>query len=119
MSVIENFETLVSYLVHWLRVGVEVLGALTIGAGCICAILELLKSIIHKYPVDFSAIRLTLARHLALALEFQLAADIVSTAIAPGWVEIGKLAAIAIIRTGLNYFLSKELAENKPDATSI
>jgi uncharacterized membrane protein len=33
----------------------------------------------------------------------------VSTAIAPGWDQIGKLAAIATIRTVLNYFLEKEI----------
>lgn len=58
-------------------------------------------------------IRLTLARYLALALEFQLGADIISTAVAPTWEEIGKLGAIAVIRTGLNFFLSQELKEEK------
>ncbi len=58
---------------------------------------------------EFTAIRLTLARYLALALEFQLAADILSTAIAPSWEQIGKLGAIAVIRTALNFFLSKEM----------
>ena len=55
------------------------------------------------------AVRLTLANHLSLALEFQLAADILSTAIAPSWDQIGKLAAIAVIRTGLNFFLAREI----------
>ncbi|MCC8407859.1 DUF1622 domain-containing protein [Mucilaginibacter sp. UR6-1] len=48
-----------------------------------------------------------------MALEFQLGADILSTAVAPGWEEIGKLGAIAVIRTGLNFFLSRELAEER------
>jgi uncharacterized membrane protein len=60
---------------------------------------------------SFGAVRLTLARHLSLALEFQLAADILSTAIAPSWEQIGKLAAIAVIRTGLNLFLAREVAD--------
>jgi hypothetical protein len=38
-----------------------------------------------------------------MAPEFQRGADILSTAIASSWDRIGKLAAIAIIRTGLNY----------------
>ncbi|MHC4877104.1 MAG: DUF1622 domain-containing protein [Planctomycetota bacterium] len=62
-----------------------------------------------REAADFNHVRLTLARYLALALEFQLAADILSTAIAPGWDEIGKLGAIAIIRTWLNYFLTREM----------
>ena len=44
---------------------------------------------------------------LLLGLEFELAADIVRSVISPTWVEIGQLAAIAVIRTFLNYFLEK------------
>ncbi len=54
-------------------------------------------------------VRLQLARWLAVALEFELAADILRTAIAPSWDEIGKLAAIAALRTLLNYFLQQEI----------
>jgi len=46
---------------------------------------------------------------LVLGLEFELAADIVHTVIAPSWAELGKLAVIAVIRTFLNYFLEKDL----------
>ena len=58
---------------------------------------------------DFIDVRLTLARFLAIALEFQLGADILSTAVTPSWDAIGKLAAIAVIRTTLNYFLSRDM----------
>jgi len=54
-------------------------------------------------------VRLRLGRWLAVALEFLLAADIVRTAVAPSWEDIGKLAAIATLRTLLNYFLGKEI----------
>jgi len=57
------------------------------------------------------SVRLRLARWLAVALEFALAADILRTAIAPSWDEIGKLAAIAALRTILNFFLQREIAE--------
>ena len=69
-------------------------------------------------PADFNAIRLVLARYLAMALEFQLGADILSTAVAPTWNEIGKLGAIAVIRTTLNYFLSREMQEERRTADS-
>jgi uncharacterized membrane protein len=46
---------------------------------------------------------------LVLALEFLLAADILRTAISPTWTDIGQLAAIAAIRTFLNYSLSHDL----------
>ncbi len=54
-------------------------------------------------------IRLTLGRWLALALEFELAANILRTAIAPTWNEIGQLAAIIVLRTALNFFLQREI----------
>jgi len=59
------------------------------------------------------AVRLRLARWLALALEFELAADILRTAVSPNWDEIGKLAAIATLRTLLNYFLQREIRDNQ------
>jgi len=52
---------------------------------------------------------LGLARWLLLGLEFMLAADIVRTAVAPNWNDIGQLAAIAVIRTFLNFFLERDL----------
>ena len=48
---------------------------------------------------------------LILGLEFELAADIVRSAISPTWNDIGQLAAIAAIRTFLNYFLEKDVKE--------
>jgi len=50
-------------------------------------------------------------RWLVAGLTFQLAADIIESAIAPGWDEIGRLGAIALIRTFLNHFLERDLAE--------
>jgi len=51
------------------------------------------------------------ARWLVAGLTFQLAADILESAIAPSWNDIGRLAAIALIRTFLNYFLERDLTE--------
>lgn len=49
---------------------------------------------------------------LLLGLEFELAADIIRSAISPNWTDIGQLAAIAAIRTGLNYFLEKDIEKS-------
>ncbi len=95
--------------VAWLRLGVEVLGALVIAVGLAVAVAGLVRHARGGDGASFTPVRLQLARYLALALELQLAADILSTAIAPGWPQIGKLAAIAVIRTGLNYFLMLEM----------
>lgn len=99
--------------VQWLKLGVELVGATIIALGILTAGALLVKALVHRRTADFTAIRLTLARYLALALEFQLGADILSTAIAPSWEQIGKLGAIAVIRTALNFFLSKEMQEER------
>jgi uncharacterized membrane protein len=116
---LESFEKLISTFVQWLRFSVEIMGALTIAAGSLIALTRFLKALYRNKHTDFNLVRLTLARYLALALEFQLGADILSTAIAPSWEEIGKLGAIAVIRTGLNFFLTKELAEEKANPRSV
>jgi uncharacterized membrane protein len=54
---------------------------------------------------------LRFSRWLIAGLTFQLAADIVETAITPGWDDIGRLAAIAVIRTFLNFFLERDVVE--------
>jgi len=60
-------------------------------------------------PGDRKRVWLRFGVWLLLGLEFELAADIVRTAISPTWNDIGQLAAIGVIRTGLNYFLEIDL----------
>jgi uncharacterized membrane protein len=52
-------------------------------------------------------------------LSFQLGANIIGTSIAPSWEQIGKLDAIALTRTVLNYFLTKELAEKQKRVAAV
>ena len=56
---------------------------------------------------------LSYARWLVAALTFQLAADIIESSIAPTWDDIGRVAAIAVVRTFLNYFLERDLNETR------
>ena len=89
----------------------EACGVLVIGYAVIRAailfVLNVLRGPIGEVPNE--AIRLSLGRSLALGLEFLLGAAILKTAVAPTWDQVGLLAAIAAIRTGLNYFLQREL----------
>ncbi|WP_247217297.1 DUF1622 domain-containing protein [Synechococcus sp. C9] len=64
-----------------------------------------------KFDTVQRVLRLELGRYLILALELLLAADIVATAVSPTWDAIGRLAAISLIRTFLNYFLEREVRE--------
>ncbi|WP_103922019.1 DUF1622 domain-containing protein [Candidatus Venteria ishoeyi] len=97
--------------VEWLKLGVETLGALVIALGVVVACYAFIKALWRRDNSDFQDVRFTLARYLALALEFQIGADILATAIAPSWNQIGQLGAIAVIRTFLNFFLMREMAE--------
>lgn len=59
-------------------------------------------------------LRLNLGKSLAIAPELLLGADILKTAISTGWDEIGKLAAIAVLRRlALNYFPERDLTNYK------
>ena len=99
--------------VGWLRLGIETIGAAIICIGVVAAVYQLVRHFREEQKTNFNRIRLTLGKYLALALEFQVGADILSTAIAPSWEQIGKLGAIALIRTVLNYFLTRELIEEQ------
>ncbi len=118
-SVHGQAESTVISAVLWLKLGVETVGAAIIALGILSAGWLLVKALAKRQTADFTAIRLALARYLALALEFQLGADILSTAIAPSWEQIGKLGAIAVIRTALNYFLSREMREERHEGAGL
>ena len=95
---------------------VEATGALIIFVGAVVATVRFVQAAVIKGTERrFSRIRLGLGRYLALGLEFQLASDVLSTAVAPTFEEIGKLAAIAAIRTLLNYFLGKEIEKERSE----
>jgi len=112
----EHIEEQVRASVEWLRLVVEALGALVIAVGVVLVVVGLVRHMLSRQGGGFMPIRLTFARYLTMALELQLAADILSTSVAPTWDRIGKLAAIAVIRTGLNYFLTKEINEERKNA---
>jgi uncharacterized membrane protein len=95
-----------------IALGVELIGALLIGYGAIEAVVSLFIPRPKTSGKPFAKRRQIFLRFgvwLLLGLEFQLAADIVRSAISPTWTEIGQLGAIAAIRTVLNYFLEKDI----------
>ncbi|MDX6740898.1 DUF1622 domain-containing protein [Actinocorallia sp. A-T 12471] len=95
---------------------VEAAGAIVIFVGAVVAFCWFVVAAVReRNSAAFVPVRLGLGRFLALGLEFQLASDILRTAIAPTLREIGELAAIAAIRTALNYFLSREIREERAE----
>jgi uncharacterized membrane protein len=89
---------------------VEILAAIIIGIAVMKTMynyFSLLKPAAQKITKEET--RLQFGSSVAVSLELLLGADVLATAVAPSWDDIGKLAAIAVIRTLLNYFLEREL----------
>lgn len=109
-----QFEAVVGQLTRYLATGVEGASGIIVGLAVLEAVWRSLGLFLLRRGTPESlkeAIRLRLGRWLSVVLEFLLAADILRTAVAPTWDDIGKLAAIAGIRTALNYFLQREVRE--------
>jgi uncharacterized membrane protein len=98
---------------EWLRLALAMCGAAAIIAGAVACIGQMIRASARHVRGTTAAARLELARYLALALEFQLAADVIETSLTPDWTTIGRLAAIGAIRTALNYFLSRDMNEDR------
>ena len=93
---------------------VEILAAVIIGFAVTKTLMAFTRNLTGRYPIiDKEEIRLQFGSAVAVSLELLLGADVLSTAIAPSWDDIGKLAAIAVLRTALNFFLGKELEQAK------
>jgi uncharacterized membrane protein len=103
--------------IEYLARGVEFAAVVIIGMAAIEATYKAFILFFKRDapPEQKNEVRMTLGRWLAVALEFELAADILNTAVTPTWNDIEKLAAIATLRTALNYFLEREIRqESKP-----
>ncbi|MGW3061839.1 DUF1622 domain-containing protein [Streptomyces goshikiensis] len=110
-------ESGVQEMIGWLVHAIEAAGALIIFAGAVWAFARFASTGLRSRSLvdEFNKMRLGLGRFLVLGLEFQLAGDVLRTAVAPGFTEIGQLAAIAAIRTLLNFFLTREIAEERAE----
>ena len=89
---------------------VEILAAVVIGIALLQFLYRYTSNIFKPNTETVNqGIRIQFGSSLTVALELLLGADILATAIAPTWDDIGKLAAIAVLRTALNFFLEREL----------
>ena len=114
----EFAEVIKTKLDSWGRLTEVVLNAISlffIAAGVIISIIRSMqyRRIQHGMHPLHTNFRMVFGGWLVVALEFQLAADIVGTIISPTNAHLIELAAIAVIRTFLNYFLNKELVEER------
>jgi len=113
----ETVETLKT-TVDMLALVIEACGAIVIGIGALWTFGRFAwVGLRERDAAACSRVRVSLGRFLALGLEFQLASDILRTAVTPGFRELAQLAVVATIRTALNYFLAKEIAAERRQMT--
>jgi uncharacterized membrane protein len=109
----EAVEQTIVEAVDWAQLMIEALGAALIIIGVVAVIYHAVASMLTRKeagaPHIGRGVRLELSKYLILALEFFLAADILVTIMDPSWDELGRLAAIALLRTFLNYFLERDI----------
>jgi len=105
-------------LLENVALGVEVGAALFIAFGAVEAIYHIGLGLLGATESAFrrKQVWVRFGVWLLLALEFELAADVLRSAISPTWDDIGQLGAIAAIRTFLNYFLEKDIEKYGEDA---
>ncbi|MBT0669341.1 DUF1622 domain-containing protein [Novosphingobium profundi] len=104
----ESFKT----LAEGAALVVETLAVLTVFIGAFMAALNIAKGLFARtlpMPAFVRSVWQRFAAWILISLEFALGADIIRTAIAPTWDDIGKLAAIAAIRTFLGFFLDRDM----------
>ena len=113
-------EEMLGSLAIAVAIGVEAIAVLIVAYGSIEAFLQLVAVMLR--PRTSHGERKALWRRygvwLLLALEFELAADIVRSIVSPSWQDIGALGAIAVIRTFLNFFLEKDLEASAESAST-
>jgi len=106
---------------HWLIavseptiLAIDFIALAVIVVGTLIAIKDGLALLFSQREIERHARRHLWMRYshwLVAGLTFQLAADIIESSITPDWDGIGRLAAVAVIRTFLNYFLERDASE--------
>ena len=96
----------------------DALSVLIVAIGAVIAVGIMIRQIPKGRPSgeERREAYLHFARFLVAALTFQLGADIVRTIIDSSWEEIGRVGAIAVIRTFLTYFLEKDMDSRRERA---
>ena len=107
-------EALFKEVAGHIGLAIEAVAIVVIAVGTVEAVIRAVPLIFGRArPVEGREVWMRYARWLVAGLTFQLAGDIVHTAIAPTWDEIGQLAAIAAIRTFLAFFLDRDMEERR------
>ena len=91
-------------------VAIDGIALLVVIVGTVAAFVAVVRALFSPLAGrDRRAVWLNYARWLVAGLTFQLAADIIESAITESWDAVGRLAAVAVIRTFLDYFLERDM----------
>ena len=88
---------------------IEACGALIIALEVVRTMIGYVANLFRHDSGHVSTLRHRLGQSMVMGLEFQVAADILKTALAPSWNDILLLAALIGLRTVLNYLMEREL----------
>ena len=111
MELIHSLHGALGTIVSLIKFVLESISVMCVGLGLLTSLLLAIKFAqnFSNFRQNIPALRLQFGSWLALALEFQLGADIVATTVNPTFQKLGELGLLALIRTFLNIFLQKEM----------
>ena len=93
---------------------IDAMALLIVAVGTVAAFVAAARAVVSPLPGhERRTVWLTYARWLVAGLTFQLAADIIESSITQSWESIGRLGAVAVIRTFLDYFLERDMNETR------
>jgi uncharacterized membrane protein len=108
----QSLQDLIRFYVSYLTFGIDIAAGIVIVISAGIAFVAFLK-ILHKSTMDQTlekeTIRLRLARGILLALDFEVASDILRSILVPSVIDLSILAVVVAIRITLSWSLSKEL----------
>ena len=105
-------EELVHELARTTALAINIVAVVVVAWGVLEAIVALVRGLIAnpRNNSALSAVWFAFARWLIAGLTFQLAADVVQSAVTPTWDDLGKFAATAAIRTFLSWSLDRDIS---------
>jgi len=109
-SLIHHLREVSNLIAEWAVVLIALVSVVVILAGSIEALVKALAACLRgQGETVLRRIWIRYARWLVAGLTFMLAGDLIETTMAPTREDVLRLAAIAVIRTFLNYFLDRDI----------
>ncbi len=108
--------------VNFITFGIDIAAGLIIGVSALFGLISFLIMLAKptkEQTQSKETIRLSLARGMLLALDFEVGSDILKTILVPSFNELAILAVIVSIRIVLSWSLSKEIDRHNDDLKDI